>query len=216
MEVSKFKHKIIKQKTRSDSVGTIFIFPEFWGNTEFIFEVSERYSKLGYDSVQIDLYSEQYRPQSPAEATVAFEGLSQNFDPLFASIIKLIDENNLSNKLNAIGFSAGSIVMLRYQEKYNIFQKMITAYGRMPTSVGLMSGKILVLNGLSDLSVKQSDIEYVISKVKGPNKLVNYENAKHMFLNPLAQEIAAQFARPVEYNPQIEQLAWTEIEGFLD
>ena len=113
-----------------------------------------------------------------------------------------------ADKLAAIGFCYGGKVVLDLARSGADLKAVATLAPKAPAQEGQVKAEIMVFHGEEDSMVTLDDVakfkeEMFAAKVN--HEVIVYEDAKHGFSNPLADERAKANGVDLGYNAEVEQ-----------
>src|SRR5690606_14483720 len=149
-----------------DPLPGVFIIPSWMGPNENTRKKAERVAEMGYVVYLADLYSENVRPTSPAEAAAAAGQLRQDRALMRKRVLAAFDhfrsiapENGVAeNQFAAIGFCFGGGAILELARTGAPLAAFVSFHGDLQSPTlsgdsGKIAGKVLVLHGADDPAV---------------------------------------------------------------
>ena len=212
--------------TNDKPVPGILVAPEWWGIVEHPKSVVERLAKAGYAAVAMDVYGE---GKLTTDATMANMWMEQ----VLADQNMLMDRcrlilNDFSDQmavdgdnLAAIGFCFGGKVVLDMAREGMPLKAVATFHGNLSPKQPAddkFKAKILVAHGGDDSMVSMDaveDFKKEMDKVGADYTIDVYENAKHGFTNPHADERAAKNEVDLGYNEKAAKESWDKMMDFM-
>ena len=212
--------------TNDKPVPGILVAPEWWGIVEHPKSVVERLAKAGYAAVAMDVYGE---GKLTTDATMANMWMEQ----VLADQNMLMDRcrlilNDFSDQmavdgdnLAAIGFCFGGKVVLDMAREGMPLKAVATFHGNLSPKQPAddkFKAKILVAHGGDDSMVSMDaveDFKKEVDKVGADYTIDVYENAKHGFTNPHADERAAKNEVDLGYNEKAAKESWDKMMDFM-
>ncbi|WOE33155.1 MULTISPECIES: dienelactone hydrolase family protein [unclassified Acinetobacter] len=209
-------------------VAGILVAPEWWGRNEYTEQRARELAAHGYAALAIDMYGNK---KVTSVATQANQWMTETFAQADTIVLRASaalealaaqDEVN-PEKLAAIGFCYGGKVMLDLARSGAPLTAVITFHANLSSQIAIQEGQvhadILVLHGEQDSMVSLDDVahfhaEMEAAKVK--HEIIIFENAKHGFSNPLADERAQANQVDLAYNATAEQQGLTAMYTLLD
>ena len=212
---------------QAQAVAGIIVSPEWWGRNEYTEQRARELAEQGYAALAIDLYGDK---KVTTDAKQAYEWMIQTFDRADTNLIRssagletLAQQPEVnSNKLAAIGFCFGGKVILDLARSGADLKAVVTFHANLtPQSAakkGQVKADILVLHGADDSMVSLDDVakfkeEMFAADVK--HEVIVFEDAKHGFTNPLADERAKANGVDLGYNAEAEQKSFAAMYAFL-
>lgn len=198
-------------------VAGVIVSPEWWGRNEYTEQRARELAEHGYAALAIDMYGNK---KVTTEAAQANEWMTETFqDPetivtrAFAGLETLAAQTEVNQaKLGAIGFCYGGKVILDLARAGAPLQAVATFHANLspksPAEEGKVQAEILVLHGELDSMVSFEDVanfreEMHAAKVN--HEVIIFEDAKHGFSNPLADERAKANGVDLDYNAEAEK-----------
>lgn len=195
----------------------IIVAPEWWGRNEYTEQRARELAEHGYAALAIDMYGDK---NVTTDAKQAYEWMMQTFadaDTIVnrakAGLDTLAAQPEVNaDQLAAIGFCYGGKVVLDLARSGAPLKAVATFHATLapkaPAVEGQIQGEILVLHGELDSMVTLDDIasfreEMHAAKVN--HEVIIFEDAKHGFSNPLADERAKANSVDLGYNPEAER-----------
>ncbi|MEG0029538.1 dienelactone hydrolase family protein [Acinetobacter sp.] len=195
----------------------IIVAPEWWGRNEYTEQRARELAEHGYAALAIDMYGDK---NVTTDAKQAYEWMMQTFadaDTIVnraqAGLDTLAAQPEVNpNQLAAIGFCYGGKVVLDLARSGAPLKAVATFHATLapkaPAVEGQIQGEILVLHGELDSMVTLDDVasfreEMHAAKVN--HEVIIFEDAKHGFSNPLADERAKANSVDLGYNPEAER-----------
>lgn len=195
----------------------IIVAPEWWGRNEYTEQRARELAEHGYAALAIDMYGDK---NVTTDAKQAYEWMMQTFadaDTIVnrakAGLDTLAAQPEVNaDQLAAIGFCYGGKVVLDLARSGAPLKAVATFHATLapkaPAVEGQIQGEILVLHGELDSMVTLDDVasfreEMYAAKVD--HEVIIFEDAKHGFSNPLADERAKANGVDLGYNPEAER-----------
>ena len=195
----------------------IIVAPEWWGRNEYTEQRARELAEHGYAALAIDMYGDK---NVTTDAKQAYEWMMQTFadaDTIVnrakAGLDTLAAQPEVNaDQLAAIGFCYGGKVVLDLARSGAPLKAVATFHATLapkaPAVEGQIQGEILVLHGELDSMVTLDDVasfreEMHVAKVN--HEVIVFEDAKHGFSNPLADERAKANGVDLGYNPEAER-----------
>ena len=195
----------------------IIVAPEWWGRNEYTEQRARELAEHGYAALAIDMYGDK---NVTTDAKQAYEWMMQTFadaDTIVnraqAGLDTLAAQPEVNaDQLAAIGFCYGGKVVLDLARSGAPLKAVATFHATLapkaPAVEGQIQGEILVLHGELDSMVT---LDYVASfreemhAAKVDHEVIIFEDAKHGFSNPLADERAKANGVDLGYNLEAER-----------
>ena len=206
----------------------IIVAPEWWGRNEYTEQRARELAEHGYAALAIDMYGDK---NVTTDAKQAYEWMMQTFadaDTIVnraqAGLDTLAAQPEVNpTQLAAIGFCYGGKVVLDLARSGAPLKAVATFHATLapkaPAVEGQIQGEILVLHGELDSMVTLDDVasfreEMHAAKVN--HEVIIFEDAKHGFSNPLADERAKANGVDLAYNPEAERQGLEAMYELLD
>lgn len=201
----------------TQAVAGIIVAPEWWGRNEYTEQRARELAEHGYAALAIDMYGNK---NITTDAKQAYEWMMQTFSDAEtidtrskAGLAALIDQPEVdATRLAAIGFCYGGKVVLDLARSGAALKAVATFHATLtpkaPAELGKVKAEILVLHGELDSMVTLDDVanfkeEMFAAQV--PHDVIIFEDAKHGFSNPLADERAKANNVDLGYNAEAEE-----------
>ncbi len=212
--------------TNDKPVPGILVAPEWWGIVEHPKSVVERLAKAGYAAVAMDVYGEGKLTTDAAMANMWMEQVLADQNMLMDRCRLIL--NDFSDQmavdgdnLAAIGFCFGGKVVLDMAREGMPLKAVATFHGNLSPKQPAddkFKAKILVAHGGDDSMVSMDaveDFKKEMDKVGADYTIDVYENAKHGFTNPHADERAAKNEVDLGYNEKAAKESWDKMMDFM-
>lgn len=195
----------------------IIVAPEWWGRNEYTEQRARELAEHGYAALAIDMYGDK---NVTTDAKQAYEWMMQTFadaDTIVnraqAGLDTLATQPEVNaDQLAAIGFCYGGKVVLDLARSGAPLKAVATFHATLapkaPAVEGQIQGEILVLHGELDSMVTLDDVASFREEMhaaKVDHEVIIFEDAKHGFSNPLADERAKANGVDLGYNPEAER-----------
>lgn len=195
----------------------IIVAPEWWGRNEYTEQRARELAEHGYAALAIDMYGDK---NVTTDAKQAYEWMMQTFadaDTIVnraqAGLDTLAAQPEVNpTQLAAIGFCYGGKVVLDLARSGAPLKAVATFHATLAPKAlaveGQIQGEILVLHGELDSMVTLDDVTSFREEMhaaKVDHEVIIFEDAKHGFSNPLADERAKANGVDLGYNPEAER-----------
>ncbi|UBQ37900.1 dienelactone hydrolase family protein [Acinetobacter johnsonii] len=195
----------------------IIVAPEWWGRNEYTEQRARELAEHGYAALAIDMYGDK---NVTTDAKQAYEWMMQTFadaDTIVnraqAGLDTLAAQPEVNpTQLAAIGFCYGGKVALDLARSGAPLKAVATFHATLAPKAlaveGQIQGEILVLHGELDSMVTLDDVASFREEMhaaKVDHEVIIFEDAKHGFSNPLADERAKANGVDLGYNPEAER-----------
>lgn len=198
-------------------VAGIIVAPEWWGRTEYTEQRARELAEHGYAALAIDMYGDKKVttdvPQASEWMMQTFENPETIVARATAGLTTLAAQPEVNaDKLAAVGFCYGGKVVLDLARSGAPLKAVVTFHGTLtpnaPAQVGQIQAEILVLHGELDSMVTLDDVARFKEEMHAAqveHEVIVFEDAKHGFSNPLADERAKANGVDLGYNIHAEQ-----------
>ena len=204
----------------------ILVAPEWWGVVDHPKSVAERLAEAGYAAVAMDVYGEGKLTTDAAMANTWMEQVLADQDMLMARCRLILNDfsDQLAvngDNLGAIGYCFGGKVVLDMARDAMPIKAVATFHGnpspKQPADQNF-TAKVLVAHGRADSMVSMEAIEGLQSELDAADvdyTIDVYDNAKHGFTNPHADERAAKNDVDLGYNEAAANQSWENMLEFM-
>lgn len=204
----------------------ILVAPEWWGVVDHPKSVVERLAKAGYAAVAMDVYGEGKLTSDAAMANMWMEQVLADQDMLMDRCRLILNDfsDQLAvdgSNLGAIGYCFGGKVVLDMAREGMPLKAVATFHGnptpKQPADKNF-TAKVLVAHGRDDSMVSMEAIEGLKSELDAADvdyTIDVYDNAKHGFTNPHADERAAKNDVDLGYNEAAAKQSWDNMLEFM-
>ena len=198
-------------------VAAVIVAPEWWGRNEYTEQRARELAENGYAALAIDMYGQK---KVTSEASQANEWMTETFQnpttivTRASAVLETLaaqDEVD-SSRLGAIGFCYGGKVILDLARSGAPLKAVATFHANLsaqtPAEEGKIQAEILVLHGELDSMVSLDDVAALREEMhaaKVNHEVIIFEDAKHGFSNPLADEKAKANGVDLGYNAEAEK-----------
>lgn len=198
-------------------VAGVIVAPEWWGRNEYTEQRARELAEQGYAALAIDMYGDKkvttVVPQASEWMMQTFEDPETIVTRASAGLATLAAQPEVNaDKLAAVGFCYGGKVVLDLARSGAAVNAVVTFHGNLtpkaPAQVGQVKAEILVLHGELDSMVSLEDVARFKEEMHAAqveHEVIVFENAKHGFSNPLADERAQANGVDLGYNAEAEQ-----------
>ena len=198
-------------------VAGLIVAPEWWGRNEYTEQRARELAEHGYAALAIDMYGDKKVTTLVSEASAwmmqTFEDSETIVTRASAGLTTLAQQPEVNaDKLGAIGFCYGGKVILDLARSGANLRAVATFHAvltpKAPAQEGVIKAEILVMHGELDSMVTLDDVatfRQEMHAAKVDHEVIVFENAKHGFSNPLADERAQANGVDLAYNASAEQ-----------
>ncbi|WP_201597294.1 dienelactone hydrolase family protein [Psychrobacter fulvigenes] len=207
-------------------VAGIMVAPEWWGVVDYPKSVTERLAKAGYAAIAMDVYGEGKLTADAAMANMWMTQVLEDQDMLMERCRLILNDfsDQLAvdkDNLGAIGFCFGGKIVLD-MARVGMPLKAVASFHGNPTpkqpADKNFSAKVLFAHGRDDSMVSMDAVEDFKKEMEnaGVDYTVDvYDNAKHGFTNPNADERAAKNDVDLGYNEAAAKQSWDKMMDFM-
>lgn len=204
----------------------ILVAPEWWGVVEHPKTITENLAKAGYAAVAMDVYGEGKLTTDAAMANMWMEQVLEDQDMLMARCKLILDDFSDQTAVNgdnlgAIGYCFGGKIVLDMAREGMPLKAVATFHGnptpKQPADDKFIA-KVLVAHGRDDSMVSMDAIEALKKELDAADvdyTIDVYDNAKHGFTNPNADERAAKNDVDLGYNEAAAKQSWDNMLDFM-
>jgi len=204
----------------------VIVVPEWWGVTEYAKRRARMLAELGYIAIAADIYGDGKIATDPKTAqeyaTPFYQDPNMGRNRIVAAILKVRQYPQADQKkIAAIGYCFGGSMVLNAAKLGTQLNGVVSFHGGLktvPASKGVVTGKVLVLNGGADKFVPEEDIANFKKNLDTAGvsyKFISYPGALHAFTNPESTENGKKFSMPIAYNESADKKSWVEMKVFL-
>ncbi|RKG31928.1 dienelactone hydrolase family protein [Acinetobacter tianfuensis] len=209
-------------------VAGILVAPEWWGRNEYSEQRARELAEHGYAALAIDMYGDK---KSTIEASQASEWMMQTFaapntivDRAAAALAALNAQPEVNRaSAAAIGFCYGGKVALDLARSGADLKAVATFHANLsaqtPAQAGQVKAELLVLHGEKDSMVTLDDVAQFKAEMFAAgveHEVIVFEDAKHGFSNPQADERAKANGVDLAYSASAEQQSLEAMYELLD
>ncbi len=207
-------------------VAGIMVAPEWWGVVDYPKSVTERLAKAGYAAIAMDVYGEGKLTADAAMANMWMTQVLEDQDMLMDRCRLILNDfsDQLAvdkDNLGAIGFCFGGKIVLDMARVGMPLKAVISFHGnptpKQPADKNF-SAKVLFAHGRDDSMVSMDAVEDFKKEMEnaGVDYTVDvYDNSKHGFTNPNADERAAKNDVDLGYNEAAAKQSWDKMMDFM-
>lgn len=206
----------------------VIVAPEWWGRNEYTEQRARELAEHGFAALAIDMYGDKKVTTTSAQA---YEWMMQTFEHVDTVVDRAqAGLNTLANqpevnaeKLAAIGFCYGGKVVLDLARSGANLKAVTTFHANLspkaPAEKGKLKAEILVLHGELDSMVTLDDVASFREEMHAAevnHEVIIFEDAKHGFSNPQADERAKANNVDLGYNAEAERQGLEAMYELLD
>ncbi|MCY6413053.1 dienelactone hydrolase family protein [Acinetobacter sp. VNH17] len=209
-------------------VAGVIVAPEWWGRNAYTEQRARELAEHGFAALAIDMYGDKKVTTAVPQAS---EWMNQTFEQpdtivnraqAGLDILAAQPEVN-AEKLAAIGFCYGGKVVLDLARSGADLTAVATFHAilspKAPAEKGKVKAEILVLHGELDSMVTLDDVanfRQEMHDAEVDHDVIIFEDAKHGFSNPLADERAKANNVDLGYNAEAERQGLEAMYELLD
>jgi len=214
--------------TTDQPVAGVIVAPEWWGRNEYTEQRARELAEHGFAALAIDMYGDKRVttevPQASAWMNQTFEQADTIVNRAQAGLATLAAQPEVNTeKLAAIGFCYGGKVVLDLARSGADVKAVVTFHAVLaasaPAEKGKVKAEILVLHGELDSMVTLDNVASFRQEMHDADvdhEVVIFEDAKHGFSNPLADERAKANNVDLGYNAEAERQGLEAMYELLD
>ncbi len=214
--------------TTDQPVAGVIVAPEWWGRNEYTEQRARELAEHGFAALAIDMYGDKRVttevPQASAWMNQTFEQADTIVNRAQAGLATLAAQPDVNTeKLAAIGFCYGGKVVLDLARSGADIKAVVTFHAVLaasaPAEKGKVKAEILVLHGELDSMVTLDNVASFRQEMHDADvdhEVVIFEDAKHGFSNPLADERAKANNVDLGYNAEAERQGLEAMYELLD
>jgi carboxymethylenebutenolidase len=185
---------------------------EWWGLNEHIKHYADRFAKLGYAALAVDLFQKQVAT-TPDAAMKLVKSVDEAraIRTLLAGRKFLMTSGSVrAPRVGAIGWCFGGKYALELALAAPALNAAVIYYGHVPTDPGALAklqAPVLAIFGTRDKSIPPATVDAFKAALDGtkvPHRVLTYE-ADHAFANPSGER----------YDEKSAAAAWAETRTFL-
>ncbi|KXZ66684.1 dienelactone hydrolase family protein [Acinetobacter venetianus] len=214
--------------TTDQPAAGVIVAPEWWGRNEYTEQRARELAEHGFAALAIDMYGDKRVttevPQASAWMNQTFEQADTIVNRAQAGLATLAAQPEVNTeKLAAIGFCYGGKVVLDLARSGADIKAVVTFHAVLaasaPAEKGKVKAEILVLHGELDSMVTLDNVASFRQEMHDADvdhEVVIFEDAKHGFSNPLADERAKVNNVDLGYNAEAERQGLEAMYELLD
>ncbi|USA52591.1 dienelactone hydrolase family protein [Acinetobacter sp. C32I] len=209
-------------------VAGVIVAPEWWGRNEYTEQRARELAAHGFAALAIDMYGDKKVttavPQASEWMNQTFEQPDTIVDRARAGLNALAAQVEVNaDKLAAVGFCYGGKVVLDLARSGADIKAVATFHAilspKAPAEKGKVKAEILVLHGELDSMVTLDNVASFRQEMHDAavdHEVIIFEDAKHGFSNPLADERAKANNVDLGYNVEAERQSLEAMYELLD
>jgi carboxymethylenebutenolidase len=194
-----------------ENTKAVILIQEYWGLTDHIKDVANRYADEGFIAIAPDLYRGKLA-KDPEEAGKMMQGLAieDGLNTIDSAMNKARETYNLHH-FGITGYCMGGTYALRAACKLEGISAAAPFYGDIPEEEVLknLNAPTIFVSGIHDKWInpeKVATLENIADKYELPIETLKYD-ADHAFFNN---------TRPEVYNEAAAKDAWAKVIGFFN
>lgn len=198
----------------------VLVVHEWWGHNAFARGQAEKLARAGYTAFALDMYGSGKIADHPdtagkfsKEATRKFQQVVDRFNK--ARQILAEHETVNPDHIAAQGYCFGGAVVLNMARSGADLDGVVSYHGSLgglvPAEAGAVDARVLVYTGGADNFVPPEQVAGFVRDMQNAAAdlaLVSFPGVKHSFMNPGADDYAAQFGMPIAYDADAAERAW--------
>lgn len=205
----------------------VLVVHEWWGHNEYARSRARMLAEMGYTALAVDMYGDGKLAEHPEDAMKFMTEVTSQLpvaEERFRVARQVLEKHPTADatKTAAIGYCFGGGVVLHMARTGEDLAAVASFHGSLgtesPAEPGVVTARVLVLNGAADPMVKPEHITAFEAEMEAAGvdmRLVNYEGAQHSFTNPEATAFGEQFEMPLVYDSAADEQSWAELDTFL-
>ncbi|APR68977.1 MULTISPECIES: dienelactone hydrolase family protein [Acinetobacter] len=209
-------------------IAGVIVAPEWWGRNEYTEQRARELAEHGFAALAIDMYGDKKVttavPQASEWMNQTFEQPDTIVNRAKAGLATLAAQPEVNaEKLAAIGFCYGGKVVLDLARSGADIKAVATFHAVLATSTPAqkdqIKAEILVLHGELDSMVTLDNVasfRQEMHDAEVSHEVIIFEDAKHGFSNPLADERAKANNVDLGYNAEAERQGLEAMYELLD
>ena len=212
--------------SNDNPVTGILVAPEWWGVVEHPKAVTERLAKAGYAAIAMDVFGEGKLTTDAAQANMWMEQVLADQDMLMARCQLILNDFSdqmgvNGDNLGAIGFCFGGKVVLDMAREGMPLKAVATFHGNLSPKQPAdnnFTAKVLVAHGRADSMVTMDAVESFkeeMDVIDADYTIDVYDDAKHGFTNPQADQRARDNSADLGYNETAAKQSWDNMLEFM-
>ena len=212
--------------SNDNPVTGILVAPEWWGVVEHPKSVTERLAKAGYAAIAMDVFGEGKLTTDAAQANMWMEQVLADQDMLMARCQLILNDFSdqmgvNGDNLGAIGFCFGGKVVLDMAREGMPLKAVATFHGNLSPKQpadNKFAAKVLVAHGRADSMVTMDAVESFkeeMDAIDADYTIDVYDDAKHGFTNPQADQRARDNNADLEFNETAAKQSWDNMLEFM-
>ena len=212
--------------SNDNPVTGILVAPEWWGVVEHPKAVTERLAKAGYAAIAMDVFGEGKLTTDAAQANMWMEQVLADQDMLMARCQLILNDFSdqmgvNGDNLGAIGFCFGGKVVLDMAREGMPLKAVATFHGNLSPKQPAdnnFTAKVLVAHGRADSMVTMDAVESFkeeMDVIDADYTIDVYDDAKHGFTNPQADQRARDNNADLGYNETAAKQSWDNMLEFM-
>lgn len=221
----KYRPFLAFKDNEDDNKPFVFIFPEWWGMTDYIKYRAQQVADLGYITIAIDMFGDGSFVTTPDEAkeqTALFYEKPELAKEIFnatRNLTRNLSEGD-STRMATMGYCFGGAMSLNIARAEEPILGAVSFHGGLKSKEKINTDriKILVLNGADDKNISEEEIEDFMTEMKNAEvdlTFISYPKALHSFTNPEATQIGRRFNMNIAYNEEADKASWKEMKNFF-
>lgn len=190
----------------------LVVIHEWWGLNDHIKHYADRFAKLGYAALAVDLFQKQVAttPDAAMKLVKAVDDARAKQTLLAGRKFLMTDSRVKAERTGAIGWCFGGKYSLELALAAPELNAAVIYYGHVPTDPGVfakLKTPVLAIFGTRDASIPKATVDAfqaALDQTKVPHRVLSYD-AEHAFANPSGER----------YDEKAAALAWGETRTFL-
>ena len=201
----------------ANAVAAVLVAPEWWGRNAYTEQRARELAEHGYAAFAIDMYGDKKSTTTAAQANAWMSATFAEPDTIVTRARAALETVAAQPEVDAsriagIGFCYGGKVMLDLARSGAALKAVTTFHAALgtqtPAQKDHVQAEILVLHGELDSMVSLDDVAQFKQEMHNAHvehEVIVFEEAKHGFSNPQADERAQANGVDLAYNAAAEQ-----------
>jgi carboxymethylenebutenolidase len=197
---------------RKPPLAGLVVIHEWWGLNDHIKHYADRFAKLGYAALAVDLFQEQVAttPDAALKLVKSVDDARAKRTLLAARKFLTSDPRVKAERTGAVGWCFGGKYSLEFALAEPALDAAVIYYGHVPTDAGALAKlktPVLAIFGTRDASIPRETVDAFragLEKAEVPHQVITFD-AEHAFANPSGER----------YDEKSAAAAWSETRTFL-